>query len=128
MSTAWVGREHHDQICGSVCRRPGHLLHSCLDVAAVDLSGLHIETGRRDHLVWCGDDDRSSLAQHRAVRTGPVPMPLAPLLVAAHGPGEELGGEVGNVGEDARPVREHLAAAAETPVGMSGLNALVVVS
>src|SRR5215203_13071 len=71
MTAAQVGREHHDQIGGSVCRRPGHLLHSGLDVAAVDLSGLHIETGRRDHVVSYGDDDHSSLAKHRAVRTGP---------------------------------------------------------
>src|SRR5215212_8907170 len=128
MTAPWVGREHPDEICGSVGRRPGHLLHGGLDVATVDLGGLHIKTCRRDHVVPYGDDDHSSLAEHRAVSTGPVPMPLAPLLVAVHCPGEELGCEVRNVVEDARPVGEHLAAAAETPVGMRRLNALVVVS
>ena len=97
-----------------------------IDAAAALLDGFEVEASPAGEAVNDAEDDDASHDVGRAVGAGAAVLPFAPDGVTINGVTQHLGAEVGDGGEDLRPVLANLVATDEAPLGMRrGLVAIV---
>jgi hypothetical protein len=104
----------------------GHVLHRLIDIPASEFDVLEIQPTPDDAVVADPEDRDPTHFQSRAIHSGALPMPLGPTGVVLARRPDQIGVEVGDVGEDLRPVRADLRAAEEGWIRMQGLLAAVL--
>ena len=85
---------------------------------AAVLDRLEVEPGPRCLSVLHPEDHYSAHDVRGAVRAGAAVLPLAPHGVSVYRHAGHLGGDVGDSGEDLRPVAAYLLGPDESPLGM----------
>src|ERR1700752_2663782 len=104
----------------------GHLANRRVDPGTLHIDRLDVQARPTDGGVLDTHHDDAGHLEVTAVLVRAVPAPLRPDAVGGHRAGDKFGTEIRNTGEHRRPVRAHLVTAAERPVWVCRLLAVVI--